>query len=87
MATVGNQVTIERLRELVATVLEVNFEQIAADALFYEDLEVDSLHKTEILAGVEREFRVRIDPADWAAVRTTTDIATLLHDKGVATDE
>jgi acyl carrier protein len=87
MAVVGNQVTVDRLRELVATVLEVDVEQITEDALFYEDLEVDSLHKTEISARVEREFHVRIDPEGWAAMRTIADVVTLLRDRGVVTDE
>jgi len=87
MAAVGNQVTVDRLRGLVATVLEVDVGEVTDDALFYEDLEVDSLHKTEISARVGREFHVRIDPEDWAAMRTITDVVTLLHDKGVVTDE
>ncbi|MDQ3764394.1 MAG: acyl carrier protein [Actinomycetota bacterium] len=87
MAVVGNQVTVDRLRGLVATILEVNVTQVTEDALFYEDLEVDSLHKTEISARVEREFHVRIDPEDWAPVRTITDMMALLCDKGVVTDE
>jgi acyl carrier protein len=87
MAAVGSQTTVDRLRELVATVLEVDVGQVAEDALFYEDLEVDSLHKTEISARVEREFHVRIDPEDWAAIRTITEVVTLLHDKGVVPDK
>jgi len=91
MAPVGDQVTVarvvDRLRETVATVLELDVEEVTVDALFYEDLEVDSLHKTEISARVEREFHVRIDPEGWAAIRTITDVLTLLHDKGVLIDE
>jgi len=87
MAVAGNQVTVDRLRELVATVLEVDVAQVTEDALFYEDLEVDSLHKTEISARVEQEFHVRINPEDWATMRTITDVVALLHDKGVVTDE
>jgi acyl carrier protein len=81
MAVVRNQVTVDRLRELVATVLEVDVTQVTENALFYEELEVDSLHKTEISARVEREFHVRIDPEDWAAMHTITDVMTLLHNK------
>lgn len=87
MAVAGNQVTVDRLRELVATVLEVDVKQVTEGALFYEDLEVDSLHKTEISARVEREFHVRIDPEDWAAMRTIANVMTLLRDKGVVADE
>ena len=87
MAAVENQVTVDRLRELVATVLDVDVVQVTEEALFYEDLEVDSLRKAEISARVEREFQMRINPEDWAAVRTIIDVVTLLHDKGVVADE
>lgn len=85
MATVRNQVAVDRLRELVATVLDVDVEQVAEDALFYEDLEVDSLRKTEISARIEWKFHVWIDPEAWAATRTITHVATLLQDKGTVT--
>ena len=87
MAVAGNQVTVDRLRELVAKVLHVDVTQVTEDALFYEDLEVDSLHKTEISERVEREFHVRIDSEDWAEMRTIADVMTLLRDKRVVTDE
>ena len=87
MAVAGNQVTVDRLRELVATVLHVDVTQVTEDALFYEDLEVDSLHKTEISERVEREFHVRIDSEDWAEMHTIADVMTLLRDKRVVTDE
>ena len=87
MAVAGNQVTVDRLRELVATVLEVDVAQVTEDALFYEDLEVDSLHKTEISARIEREFHVRIDPESWAEIRTITNVMALLHNKDVVTDK
>jgi acyl carrier protein len=87
MAVAGKQITVGRLRELVATVLEIDIAQITEDALFYEELEVDSLHKTEISALVKREFNVRIDPEDWAALNTITDVMKVLRDKGAVTDE
>jgi acyl carrier protein len=87
MAVVGNQITVDRLRELVATVLEVDVAQVTEDALFYEDLEVDSLHKTEISARIERELHVRIDPEDWAEIRTIANVMALLRNKDVVTDK
>jgi acyl carrier protein len=86
MVVVGKQITVDKLRELVATVLEIDIAQVTEDALFYEDLEVDSLHKTEISALVKREFDARIDPEDWAALNTITDVLKALRDKGVVTD-
>lgn len=86
MAVAGKQITVDRLRELVATVLEIDVAEIGEDALFYEDLEVDSLHKTEISALVRRDFKVRIDPEEWAALNSVTDVMKALRDKGVVAD-
>lgn len=79
MAAAGHQATVARLREHVATILEVDVAEVTEDALFYEDLEIDSLHRTEIVAWLEQEFRVRIDPEEWAAVRTINDVVDLLR--------
>jgi acyl carrier protein len=87
MTVAGKKITVGRLRELVATVLEIDIAQVTEDALFYEDLEVDSLHKTEISALVKREFNVRINPENWAALNTIMDLMEALHDKGVVADE
>jgi acyl carrier protein len=80
MAEAGNHVTVDdRVRELVAAVLEMDVAQVGANASFHEDLEVDSLQKTEICARVEREFRVQFEPADAAMMRTVTDMVRLLR--------
>ncbi len=45
-----------KLREIVASVLEVQKEDVEPGALFYEDLGMSSLEKVEIVVAVEREF-------------------------------
>lgn len=46
----------DRLREIVASVLEVEKEAIAPGAQFYEELGMSSLEKVEVVVAVEREF-------------------------------
>jgi acyl carrier protein len=46
----------DRLREIVASVLEVEEEDVEPGALFYEDLGMSSLEKVEIVVTIEREF-------------------------------
>ncbi|MFJ5819327.1 AMP-binding protein [Streptomyces sp. NPDC093108] len=46
----------DRLREIVASVLEVDHDAVESGALFYEDLGMSSLEKTEVVVAVERRY-------------------------------
>ena len=48
------------VRELVAEVLETEPEKIENDAHFVKDLGMDSMMALEILAGIEKKYRVAI---------------------------
>lgn len=82
MCAVGDPI-VGRLRHLVATVVEFDIDEVAAEALFYEELEVDSLQKAEISVLVEREFGVQLKPEDTAAMHTVNDVAAFLRAQGI----
>jgi acyl carrier protein len=82
MCTARNEI-VRKLCHLVAAVVELDADEVDADALFYDELEIDSLQKAEISARVEREFGVRLDPQDTAAMRTVTDVANFLLARGI----
>ncbi|MFI6689375.1 AMP-binding protein [Streptomyces sp. NPDC050485] len=63
----------DRLREIVASVLEVDKEAIEPGALFYEELGMSSLEKVEVAAAAEREFGAL--SAQEAAALTSLDAA------------
>ena len=48
------------IRALVAEVLEVDPEEIKADASFTKDLGMDSMMALEILASIEKKYRIVI---------------------------
>ena len=50
----------KEIRLLVAEILEINEEQITPDAKFVEDLGMDSMMALEILASVEKKYKVKI---------------------------
>ncbi|MEU9270049.1 AMP-binding protein [Streptomyces sp. NPDC048251] len=64
---------LDRLREIVASVLEVEKEDIDSGALFYEELGISSLEKVAIAAAIEREFGAL--SAEEAAALTSLDAA------------
>lgn len=63
----------DRLREIVASVLEVDKDAIEPGAQFYEELGMSSLEKTEVVVAVEREFGAL--SAQEAAAFTSLDAA------------
>lgn len=48
------------LRGLIAEIIEKPPEAITLEAKFYEDLEVDSMMALEILAAIEKKYRIAI---------------------------
>ena len=52
----------EELRDIVCEIIETEPEALLPDALFYEDLGMDSLRALEILAVIENRYSITIDP-------------------------
>jgi acyl carrier protein len=50
----------QEIRKIVAEVLETNPEEIDPEARFVEDLGMDSMMALEILAAIEKKFKVVI---------------------------
>ena len=54
----------EELRALVSDIIEVPVEKILPETDFIKDLQVDSLKAIEIVAAVEKKYRVVIPEQD-----------------------
>jgi acyl carrier protein len=63
--------------EIVAEIAEVDASAVAPDAKL-EDLGLDSLDGLRIVAAVEKRYRIVIDEAEIARIRTMTDIFALV---------
>ena len=63
--------TLEKeIRSLVAEILEVDEEKITPEARFVEELGMDSMMVLEILASVEKKYKIRI-PEEYLTKVTT----------------
>ncbi len=74
-------VDVEELRELMADTLDVVPEALTDDALFLEDLEVDSLIALEMAVTLERRYHVRITEHEIKDIRRLADVRDLLDRK------
>ncbi|MFA5261900.1 MAG: acyl carrier protein [Candidatus Omnitrophota bacterium] len=61
MADSGARVNVEKdIRKLVADILETEPNEIDGNARFVQDLGMDSMMALEILAGLEKKYRIVI---------------------------
>ena len=66
---------LERIREHLATELEVDPERIDEDTRFKEDLEADSLDLVELLVELEDRYGIRIPDEEAARILTVGQAA------------
>ncbi|MFI1530798.1 AMP-binding protein [Streptomyces griseus] len=72
-----------RVRRIVASVLEVEADELDPDALFYEELGISSLEKVAITVAVEREFGA-LSPEDAAALTSLNAAVCVLSERAAA---
>lgn len=60
MAAIKTENLEKELRSLIAEIIEVEEEKITLDASFVEDLGMDSMMALEILAAIEKKYKLRI---------------------------
>ncbi len=69
MTTADNDTVVvderkQKVRDIVCEILEINPADVTPTSLFKEDHGADSLRAIEILAALERSFRVTIDQSE-----------------------
>ena len=63
----------EKLKTIIAEVLNVDPEEITLQSTFTDDLGADSLDVYQIIMGVEEEFDIEIDADDAETIVTVAD--------------
>ena len=69
---------LEKLKQVIATVLSVDPNEITPEATFMEDLGADSLDVYQIMLGIENEFDIELDPEKVETIRTVEEALHLL---------
>ena len=63
----------EKLKKIIAEVLNVDEEEITMDTTFVDDLGADSLDIFQIIMGIEEEFDIEIATEDGEHIVTVAD--------------
>ena len=63
----------EKLKEIIAEVLNVDADEITMDTTFVDDLGADSLDVFQIIMGIEEEFDIEIDNDEAEKIVTVQD--------------
>lgn len=63
----------EKLKAIIAEVLNVDTEEISLDTTFVDDLGADSLDVFQIITGIEDEFDIEISNDDAEQILTVGD--------------
>ena len=63
----------EKLKKIIADVLNVDEEEITADTTFVDDLGADSLDIFQIIMGLEEEFDIAIPTEEAEKIVTVGD--------------
>ena len=70
----GTVMEFEKLKKIIAEVLNVDPDEITMETTFQDDLGADSLDVYQIIMGIEEEFDIEI-PAESAEQVTTVEEA------------
>ncbi len=73
---------LEKLKKIIAEVLNVDPEEITPDTTFMDDLGADSLDVYQIIMGIEEEFDIEI-PAEAAEEIATVEQAVEMIKKAL----
>lgn len=69
---------LEKLKKVIAEVLNVDPDEITAETTFADDLGADSLDVFQILMGIEEEFDIEIPPEAAEGITTVEEAVNLI---------
>lgn len=71
--------TLERdLRSLIAEIIEVEGEKVTPEANFVEDLGMDSMMALEILASIEKRYKLKIPEENLTKITNLKQVVELV---------
>ncbi|MBQ8946820.1 MAG: acyl carrier protein [Lachnospiraceae bacterium] len=68
----------EKLKKVIAEVLNVDPDEIRKDTTFTDDLGADSLDLFQIIMGIEEEFDIEVPPEKAENIKTVEEAVNLI---------
>lgn len=68
----------EKLKKIIAEVLNVDPEEITPDSTFMDDLGADSLDVYQIIMGIEEEFDIEVAPEKAEKITTVEEAVEMI---------
>lgn len=68
----------EKLKKIIADVLNVDPEEIEMESTFLDDLGADSLDVFQIIMGIEEEFDIEVPAEDAEKITTVEEAVNLI---------
>lgn len=69
---------LEKLKKIIADVLNVDPNEITVDSTFMDDLGADSLDVFQVVMGIEEEFGIEIPAEKAGKIRTVGEAVELI---------
>ena len=71
----------DKIKEIIASKIQVDEDKITPETSLMKDLEADSLDAVEIIMGIEEEFNIEIPDSDAEGFQNVGDIAKFVESK------
>ncbi len=66
------------VKKKVSEIIEISEDKLTDEAKFVEDLGVDSMMALEIVASIEKKYKIRVPEADIPKISSLKDVYELL---------
>jgi acyl carrier protein len=70
---------LERIRQTLVELFELEPARIKPEARLYEDLEIDSIDVVDLMDEVQKHTGRKVTPEDFRSVRTVNDLAAVVQ--------
>ena len=74
---------LEKMKEIIASQLNVSEGEVTESASFKDDLVADSLDLFELVMALEEEYSIEIPMDDYEELDTVADVINYLREKGI----
>ncbi|MDP2923725.1 MAG: acyl carrier protein [Candidatus Omnitrophota bacterium] len=69
----------KEIKQLISEIAEIPGEQIKDDSRFTEDLGIDSMMALEVVAGIEKKYKIVIPEAEIPTIRSLQNVYALVE--------